>query len=68
MAQSLAKNRIVDVLSTLLDTETMAEVLNQLLCADAEPRLDDREARTAQWLFNRLTEKCPEAVTLATAR
>lgn len=52
-------------LNKLLTTRQLAELLDAILCCEEEERLTDREVAAAQWLFDDLTELCPEAVEIA---
>jgi len=48
-----------------LALRTLAEILDGLLSADADPGLTDDEAAAASELFDAIAEACPEAVTEA---
>lgn len=53
------------LLARCCSTGTVAAVLNDLLCVDAEPDLTDDEAEAGQALFESLAEAAPEAVDFA---
>ncbi len=57
--------RIVQVLSTMLPTCTMAMVIDCLLTVDADDSLSDSESQSGERLFHALVESNPEAAELA---
>jgi hypothetical protein len=59
---------VAHILATCCDEQTLAGVIDGLLCADAEPALSDGQAKIAERLFDELTTMCPDAVTLAQNR
>jgi hypothetical protein len=56
------------ILNESCDLETIAGILDGLLCADANGALTDRQAVTAEKLFDELSALRPEAVTIAQER
>jgi hypothetical protein len=56
------------ILAKCMPIEHVADLLNNLLCVEADPRFTDREATLGRCLFNRLSEVVPEAEELAHSR
>jgi len=56
---------IATILSKLLPEQTMADLMNCLLCCNYEEALSDAEAETGSRLFDLLTEMRPDAVSVA---
>lgn len=65
MNRNPTTREVAEILTTLCDLETVAALLNALLCCEAEPRLSDREVEIGERLFDQLVELCPQAVELA---
>ncbi len=60
--------RIVNVLTQTCGTATIAEILNSLLGAEADPNLSDIESKEAERLFDLLSDANPQAVDAAQGR
>ena len=56
---------LAQVLTILCADETIADLMNATLSADADERLDDYQADIAEALFDSLTELRPDCVELA---
>ena len=52
----------IEVLVRCLDDETLANVVNHLLCAEENPRLTDEMANFARDLFDGICKRNPEIV------
>ena len=63
-----AITRCALALARCCDRGTVADVLNGLLCCDAEPALDDKAAEAGEALFDLLCGLVPEAAALAQTR
>jgi len=66
--RQIAREAVATVLAKVLSTETMADVIDSLLCADDDERLNMCEAKIGQYMFEFLSERCPEAVGMAQTR
>ena len=58
-------NRLVTVLEKACSPDTLARIVDNLLCADAQPSLTDGEVALAESIFDRLTERNPGLVEAA---
>ena len=59
------RRRIAKALCATCSEETIADILNALLCVDCEPSLSDRESESGQRLFDQLSDMRPDAVSMA---
>lgn len=57
---------IAILLSKAVDIDTLASILNGILCADADPKYSDRESQIAQELMSDIIAVCPAALNKAT--
>ncbi len=55
-------DRILAVISKGCSPDTIANILDDLVCADAIPSLSDSEVELAELIFDELAGRNPEAV------
>lgn len=68
MSRRATIHELAEALSVLCDSDTLADLMDATLSADADERLTDYQADLAEALFESLCELRPECVILAQTR
>jgi hypothetical protein len=61
-------NEIATIIRKAIGDTATADLIDNLLCIEAEPRFTDREVQIGTQLFDALTEVAPECIAIAQGR